>query len=218
MNTGSDGIVKYDVAIERVGNVTLPNVQNDEAKLKQLDNQSQTFDSIDCAKAARSGSESDCSIIDKGMNWDSQKSLLHDLKSLVTKLNVQHSEWADLGHSFVESESDFVTDDYKSNDHTYCTANPQSLEAEITIGLEAAAEQSKSNLADSDRNFSKENNQMLHLVMKTLQSVNKNIRGNSKNLMSLDSRIITLEGNSEAGIVQLKSRLDEQELACDEMI
>lgn len=217
-NIGSDGIVQYDVAIETVSNITLPNVPTDELEQRQVNIPSKTYDTTGPDNTNISGSESDCFIIDKGMNGDGSKSLLNKLKSLATKLHVQHSERADLGHSFVESDSDIETGDYNLNDHTYCNTDPQGLEAEILIGLDAAVEQGKSNQEDSNRNFLKENNQMLHLVMKTLLSVNKNIKGNSESLVNLDSRLITLEGKSEAEIAQMKSRMNQQELACDEMI
>lgn len=194
------------ISIEMVGNVTIPSISPDELGKRQVSDFSFSMD--------KSTAESN----ELNINWDNNKSLLNKLKSLAAKMTSQHDEMAELGHTFAEHGLDSFEGLSDSSDHTYCSPRVTKTSSEITKGLEQALKLAGTNQVASDRDFLKENNDMLHLVMETLLSVNKNIKGNAETLVNLDSRIITLEGKTEASLALLRHRIDDQDTACAEIL
>lgn len=157
--------------------------------------------------------------VDDRMNWDRSKSLLNSLQDLVTNLNKINEE-NELLTGHISDEGDFGAEATKSgSDHTYCHT-PDTIREKL--GLARTGAGTSDNTGETregiNRDFPKENNSMLHLVMDTLLTVNKNIKRNNESLSGLEGRMNSIESNVEASIRLLNNRVTEQESACLELL
>lgn len=153
-----------------------------------------------------------------GMNEGSGRTLPKNLENLADKLK----KISDITEEN-EILTGYISDDGESarkpmkGDHTYCSTPvaKQSVNG-LVEGLETKP--GDENKTETGKDFAKENNVMLHLVMDTLLTVNKNLRRNNETLSSFEGRMNAIEGKVNASIAVIKTQMTEQEAACFELI
>lgn len=155
--------------------------------------------------------------VDEHIDWDKSRSLLRSLENLADKLK-KINEVTDEN----ELLTGYLSDDGEStkpgvSDHTYCSTPATGVSKEgLAIGSDKTT--GPLNNQQSDKDFARENNAMLHLVMDTLLTVNKNLKRNNEKISSYDGRMIELEGRMNANIAVVKTQVLEQESAYLELI